>query len=173
MPADDAATVGDKHEDGQILSLEGGYDCEVTAECGSQCVLMGAMLLGRERSHLHWYTNLCSPHHRHQPTVNFVAAYAALVDMKRKLIRAYLVNPQDCIRTSNRTERRVECLTGMAASACGINVRGIPKFDGFSTNHDTAGCTIVVPSHSASRGSVDLWVSLPFPKKNPPTSCTA
>ena len=31
--------------------------------------------------------NLCSPHHRHRPTVILVASYAARVDMKRKLFR--------------------------------------------------------------------------------------
>lgn len=31
--------VADQHADGQIvLSLEGGYNCEVTAECGAECV---------------------------------------------------------------------------------------------------------------------------------------
>ena len=31
--------VADEHADGQIvLSLEGGYNCEVTAECGAECV---------------------------------------------------------------------------------------------------------------------------------------
>ena len=34
--------------------------------------------------------NLCSPHHRHRPTVILVAAYAARVDMKRNTFQAYL-----------------------------------------------------------------------------------
>ena len=37
---------------------------------GRRVMLYGPQASHFERSHLYWYTNLCSPHHRHQPTVN-------------------------------------------------------------------------------------------------------
>ena len=50
--------------------------------------------------------NLCSPHHWHRPTVILVAAYAAQVNMERKLFRltasSQMVPPLGTIWTANK-----------------------------------------------------------------------
>lgn len=61
-----AARSNGSHIKSRLKMEPHGVFKEVTKQCTNKDHYQSVR---GEISHLYWYTNLCSPHHRHQPTV--------------------------------------------------------------------------------------------------------